>query len=302
MIKIKNKFRLLFILSFSIGLILLSYYTYTFIQSREQINKRNEETIEFCEKNEYINTEYEDYCSIAISNSKTKLDFWTMLVNTFIYGFNKISFVLMLFVIVPSLIYPCQYFKNKIISNDLTREKYKNVEHKIFKNSYKSIIIIPLLVIIAFLICITATKTFDPTFAINNSTTGWSETTLNNPFIFGLLYILNTVIHSWLYINISLCIARKYHNYFVALILSFLAIIGLEAFLEIFCNGILFTTILKSNMGIIFNIMNFISFNDSYGMITAMIVPFVLAVISFIIALKLYKNKEKLIIDIEKNE
>ena len=55
-------------------------------------------------------------------------------------------------------------------------------------------------------------------------------------------------------------------------------------------------------MGVIFNIMNMITFNDSYGMFFTILVPLILTIISFLVLIKLYKNKENLLIDCEKND
>lgn len=299
---IKNKQKTLWILSFLILLVILCGYTYEFIQSREKINIKNQEAIQFCVDNDYKNTMYEDYCEATINNTNVTIDFWTMFTNTVVFGFNKLSFVLMLFVIIPSLVYVCQYLKNKMILNDLTRETYNSIKLNILKKSYISVLIIPAIIIISFIICFIWTGSFDATYAIQNSTTGWDVNTLNNPILFITMYLLNIVIHSCLYINISLCVARKNHNYFVAVILSFLTIIGIQAFLEIFFNGIIFITVLKSNMGVIFNIMNMITFNDSYGMFFTILVPLILTIISFLVLIKLYKNKENLLIDCEKND
>lgn len=299
---IKNKFSIIFFLSLFILLLLLFYQSYVFIHNRNSILEQEKEALQFCSNITYQNTEYQNYCELVFDNKNVKLDFFTMFTEVVVYGFNLISFALYLFIIMPSLLYISSYFKNKTIINDLTRMNYKQIKIKIFKKSYQSALILPIVITVAFIICFLFTKTFDPTYAVKSASTGWSEYTLNHPILFLIMYLLNIIIHSILYINISLCVVRKYHNYFVAVILSFLTFIGIEAFLEIVLNGIIFTTILKSNYGIIFNIMNMISFNESCGIIISMLVPFIIAIISFLILNVLYKEKEKLIIDCEKNE
>ncbi len=299
---IKNKYNIIFFLSLSILLLILFYQSYVFIHNRNSILEKNKESLDFCSSIIYQDTEYQNYCELVLSNQSTKLDFFTMFTEVVVFGYNSFSFTLYLFIIMPSILYICSYFKNKTIINDLTRINYKKVKTKIFKKAYKSILILPIIILFAYIICYLYTKNFDSTYAIINSSTGWSEYTLNHPLLFLTMYLLNVIIHSVLYINISLCVVRKYHNYFVAVILSFLVFIGIEAFLEIFLNGIIFTTIFNSDFGIIFNIMNMISFNESCGIIISISVPFIITIISFLILNVLYKNKEKLITDCEKNE
>jgi hypothetical protein len=225
-----------------------------------------------------------------------------MFANVTAFGFRSMSFTLFLFVIIPSLFYPCKYLKNKAIINEATRNDYKKLLSNVVKKSYKSLWILPCIILIAIIISFCYTKTFDSSYSILNSSTVWHESTMSNPVIFILAYLLNIIIHSFLYINIGLCIVRKYHNYFVAVILSFLVYIGIEAFLEIAISGILFNSILKSEFGIVFNIMNMLTFNDTYGIISTIAIPLILMIASFVVVYKLYNNKEKLIIDYEKNE
>ena len=107
-----------------------------------------------------------------------------------------------------------------------------------------------------------------------------------------------------MYVNIGLCVARKHHNYFIAIALTLLSIIGIELFLEVGVSVLIFNIILNNhtNVGILFNIINMVAFNDQYGFGTCMIVPSILMIISSIVVFKFYKNKEDLIIDCEKNE
>lgn len=298
----KNKSNLLLILSFTIFLSFLGYSSYKFIKSDIKNIKSNEEVKQFCLDNEYEGKEYEDFCLTILSKKERNLDFFTMLTNVVVFEFNRFYFGIYLLIIIPSLYYICKYFKNKIILNDLTRNNYKQIMTKILKKSYKSALILPTIILIAYTISYLYTKTLNPEYALLNSTTGWNEYTLTHPALFLVLYLLNMIIHSILYINISLCIARKYHNYFVALILSFLTFIAIEAFLEIVLNVILFITLLHSERGIIFNITNMFSFNDYSGILSPLYVPTTCLIISFLVLYFLYKNKEKLIIDCEKNE
>ena len=72
-------------------------------------------------------------------------------------------------------------------------------------------------------------------------------------------------------------------------------------FLEIVVNGLIFGLVFKSEVGNIFNIMNLLIFNINYGVSKLLIFTISFFLLTFILVLILYKNKEKLIIDCEKN-
>lgn len=127
----------------------------------------------------------------------------------------------------------------------------------------------------------------------------WEHT--SNIFMFILIYILNNLFTTLIYVNISLIVSRKYHNYFVSLILTFLSILGIQLFLEVVLNGLISGIMFKSDIGIIFNIINSVPFNDSCGIYYPILFTFIVLIITQVILHYSYKNKEKLIIDIEKN-
>lgn len=297
---IKKNF--LIIMSFLVILSVIIYSAVSFSEQKKSIEERNKENIEFCQKNEYINTEYERYCDEILNADNIEIDFFTTYMNVVVLGLGKYTFILFLFIVIPSLYNTSKYLKNKIILEDALRMKYQDIKKKIIGEAYKSLIILPLAVIISFVICYFISSIFDATYALKNSTIVWSESTVNKPIIFMLSYLINIVFHCILYINISLIIVRKYHNYFASVILSFLLYVGIEAILEIGLNGILFTSLLKSGAGIIFNIMNYITFNDSVGILPILLVSSSLAIISSVIVSYKYRDKEKLIIDCEAND
>ena len=212
-------------------------------------------------------------------------------------SFFSITLELSVFIVIPSLYFICKYLHSKVIKNDLTRMSYKKIKFKLFKEAYKSALLLPIITIIAIILCYICTGSF--TSDINSA--AWSAETLSKPFLFLTVYVLNMLFHSIIYVNICLCVARKNHNYFIALILSYLAIFGLEVFLEIFLGGIIFSVLLKTRNTSLFSIINMITFNDTSGMFSVIGFSFMLALITTILVILLYKNKEKLVIDCETN-
>ena len=244
----------------------------------------------------------ETVCEKYTSERRLTLDFYTMFCNIMLFGYEKVSFVIFLFIAVPALVPICQYMQNKQILNEGTRESYRKSIGRLFSKCYKTVFILPIVVVMAYIVCIVYTKNFNPEYSLYYGSASWSESTMSMPLLFLTMYLLNIIIHSILYVNICIIVARKYHNYFIAVILSFLSFIGIEAFLEIGISGILFFSLLHSELGLIFNIMNPIAFSDVFGFGTCMIVPLSITIILSVIIYFCYKNKEKLIIDCERNE
>lgn len=294
------KKNIVLILSFSVLLFILCFYSVDFIKTKKAIELSNEKSLQFCLNIDYKNTEYEDYCNNVIIHKNVKMDFFTVFTNVMVFGLGKYSFILFLFVSIPTLYVLCKYLKNRIILNEVTRAKYSEIKKSLFYDSYKSVFILPFIVILGFIICYFVAGNIDYNYSVLNSTAGWNDKSMSNFWFFAIAYVVNVIFHSIIFVNISMCIARGNHNFFVAVILSFLAYIGVEAILEIGINGILFTTLFKSNDGIIFNIMNMLAFNDECGILAILLVSATIMIISSVIVYIVYKDKEKLIIDCEK--
>lgn len=206
-----------------------------------------------------------------------------------------------LFITVPSIGVVCSFFKNNILKNALTRQSYKKVMIKLFIKAYKPALILPILTIIAFAVCFFSTGNFDFNNAIQGNLVSWNIDSIKNPILFMGIYTLRIFIVSLVYINISLLICKKNHNFVVATILSYLCFIGIEIFLEVVCNLLIFTVILKSGFGIVLNILAIFSLFDYYGLMYSILIPFLFLIVTTILVYCNYKNKEKLIIECEKS-
>lgn len=123
---------------------------------------------------------------------------------------------------------------------------------------------------------------------------------MNHPYIFSTLFILRTVFYSIFYVNICLSIARKQHNFIISLILSYLTLFCIQIFFEVIL-ALIPSIIFKSEFGLIFTAMGIIDYQDSFGVIYPFLFSIVIATISTIIVYYLYKDKEKISIDCQKN-
>lgn len=296
--KTENK---LFILSI---LIIVGFITYSIISYTKWYNghiKSINGTITECENNTI--QEREEYCKELLSDiPDVKPDFYYtagMIINEN----NRIIFVAFLIVTVPSLYYVCKVFKTRNIMYQLTRENYKEFKKKTFKKAYRSAIILPL----SFLIVIIFSVIFCKGFTVNDYFfqdyfIEAERAHIISPYIYTFAILMKAFIISIIYINLSLMVARKNHKLYMSIILSYLLFIGVELFLEAFIGKIIFLNIFKiDSMILYFNIINVFAINIINGYLYTFIPLIIILIITTFIVIKLYKNKESLLIDCDKN-
>ncbi len=284
---------------FLVLLIILSIYSITsYIEWNENRMTKNQEYYDkYCtvltEENTTICTSLEE----QITKKSSFFPMFTSVMNE--YNIPN-GVIMVLFIIIPSAYFITDHLKNRIILSENNRQSYKKSMLNVFKKSYLSILIIPFFLILIFIACYLYTGTFE----LRNHeiySIMWSQNTISSPIIFMFLYIINYILICTIYVNCTLAISRKHNNYFLAVILSFLVILGIELFFEIVISGLICSTLFNSDVGMIFNILNPKAFNDTYGLIPLLTFSLIMCILSFIPVMMLYKDKEKLVIDIEKN-
>lgn len=289
------------ILEFVILCIIILNGVDKYIDERKNVESSYEKTIEFCKMHRNEES-YQEFCEIVNNQKFIDDDIYYAYSNIGVTQLNKLNLFFFLIIAIPTLIYPCYYYKHKAIINLATRQKYKFIKNKFVIRPYISVFLFPLAALFAMVISWSITRNINPEFSLTTGAVPWNYETLTNPILSVALYFLNVIIHSILYVNICLCVSRKQHNYPIAVILSTLIFIGIEIFLEVILGGIIFGHLLNSNKTVYFNIMNFFTFNDNQGWIWPMLIPFTCMLISLIAVYMLYKNKENLIITCEKND
>ena len=211
-------------------------------------------------------------------------------------GLNTIAII-----IAGSSYYITKYLRNRIILNDITREKYKKIIKKLFFSAWKYALIVPIMLFIIYFILFLKVDNFSFSEGITD-TSGFVGTIFENNLIFLFFTIfLKSFILSMVYININLIISRKEHNYIFSIIKTYLFIVGLE---------ILFETVIRIfinklgtfEYGILFNIINIYTYPYVEKGLAQIFILFGILLISFVPLLLVYRNKEQLIIDIEKND
>lgn len=291
-----KKQKLIYIITFAL-LCLLTVFNF----SKYIKNEKNVVALQTTNREKCLSKEFEiesQYCQDLINKDISFGSAYYMFSDAFILGIGIYTYVIILICIVFSSTYASNYVKSGAIKNEIVRTSYKDIMFNIYKKSIDHIFLLPLIIVIAYAFCFIHYKGIGP---LNVDSVSWQAKTMANPILFILLYIINVLIHLNLYTNISLIWVRKFKNIFLSIVCSFLTIIGIEIFFESAIFYFIYL-VFKKSYGSIFNIINFLAFNDVYGMFSSSIVPLILLIISYIILYLVYKDKEKFIKYSERDE
>lgn len=244
----------------------------------------------------------EQQCQDIIAKEREpKNDFYIMFSNILWSSntryLNPFSFLIL---VIPTLMGICRILKRKYIINTSTRESYKDFLIKFFKKAYRYVWVLPFIALFMIVISILGT-TFDHTYSLAHfDYTNWTLSTIQNRYLFIFGYVGNILLYSCFFINLGLIVVRKYHNTFVAIIVSFLTYLGLELFFELVVR-VFISLVFHSDFGHIFNIMNMWNYSDSWGLFPLLCFSITMCLLSFVGVYLSYRNKEKLVMACEKN-
>ena len=222
----KNKY---FILVFIviIGMIIYSFVDYDkFVKN---YTNAIENTISECK----INTipERQEYCdNILKENINPKPGFYY----NYFEIYSRLDFLeygLFFIVTIPIIYFITKTFKNRHIIYELTRETYKKFKTNLFKKAYLYSLILPLIILIILVATIIYSRglTLDPYYDQEMNDIVVKAT---NPYFYVTTIVLRALILGIIYANIALIVSRKNHNFYIAVILSYLASVGTEIILE----------------------------------------------------------------------
>ena len=239
-----------------------------------------------------------EICLAKINESEEKPKRDTLTTFNEILNDSEYSFIYFLavpFLIIMSSMYEIsKRFKSGEIKNRLTRESYNSYIKEVFKDSYKSIIIWPLISIYMFLFSYIISGTFEVA-PINVAT--FSTKILSHPALFITSYLLNTILMSIFYINIGLFLVPENRSYLVTVIETIMVYFGITLANTFFVIGFLLKDFENGE--------KYFDFLDMYTYHDRELIPFNLlclgvAFISSLVVYIKYRNKEKLVIKLEK--
>lgn len=300
----KNALILLFLLLACLFTIKIYYDSKLYIKwenngieiAKEACMKIQEEELEV---DEYTKQECEMYLSgnYLLKNENFFIKFLNLYMSEFQF-FNLVACIVLFILSIKGV---SEIFRNRVSLLMLKRENYSKFIKKIIFTMYRYVWFWPLTMLLILLVCM-INSNFDPNL-IKNIGFSYTDFLMNNVFLFVILYLLNIFIFSAIYLNIALIVVRREHNYLLAILESFLLVIAIELFFEIGVNGLFFQIFFKNNnIGSIFNIVNAFAFNVAeYGVGVLFVFSISCLILSSLFVYLSYRNKEKLIIDCEKN-
>lgn len=217
-------------------------------------------------------------------------------------SYNSISLCTVFYFLIPFLVITSSLyniskkFKNQDIKNHLTRESYNKYIKKIFLDSYKSVFIWPMITILLFMFSYIISN---GSFEIIDTNSSFSYEILSNPVAFMLSNLLNTIFMSFFWTNIALLIVPDTRNYIISVLESIMIYFGI-ALTNTFFVILLISKILNKD------VEKYLDFFDVYTYYNRELIPFnilclSIALISGLLVYLKYKNKEKIIMKLERN-
>ncbi len=254
-----------------------------------------------CKNNIDSNVEgFEEYCKKINDYEDVKIDTLTSFANILIFQVKLLNPIAILLVLIPSLIEPIYILKNKFYINCNNRMEYKDFLKIFFKKAYKYIWILPLIGLIIYIPTLFYSS-LSPEYQLINGYTYWETSLIKYPMLFIILYLLNLLMYSIFFVNFGLICIRKKPRYLFSLIFIYILYVLIQLFFELIVNNYILIMIFHSEIGYLFNIMNMFIFSDQFGIANLLLFSFSIMLISFICLYYSYKDKEKLIINLENN-
>lgn len=278
--------------------ILLLNGGYKSLQEYKGYVNADQQLIKECEKE---GTNQKEWCEEILKNKDVELDFYTVFADALTWQVQYIGYVAFLIVVIPTMIKVCKKIKYKQIINSNSRESYHSFLKKLLKTAYQYIWVLALLSLI-MMIPIMMNTSLNPEYAIIKSHGMWQSNIIYHPVLFVISYVINVTLYSMIFVHIALLVVRKQQKTIPCILFSYVLYLAIEIFLETVVRLIIIRGIFHSEFGMIFNIINVFGMNDLYGVGTLLLLNLCMVLISFALVYLAYKNKEKFVIQCEKNK
>lgn len=217
-------------------------------------------------------------------------------------SYNSISLCTVFYFLIPFLVITSSLyniskkFKNQDIKNHLTRESYNKYIKEILLDSYKSVFIWPMITILLFMFSYIISN---GSFEIIDTNSSFSYEILSNPVAFMLSNLLNTIFMSFFWTNIALLIVPDTRNYIVSVLESIMIYFGI-ALTNTFFVILLISKILNKDVEKYLDFLDVYTYNNR-NLLSFNILCLSVALISGLLVYLKYKNKEKIIMKLERN-
>lgn len=262
----------------------------------EQERNNSQRTYNYCLENKD-----KDFCQKIIDNYNKNdipdaVTFYQIMITN--QKSNWLNYTLTIIISITSTYTLCKMFKSQNVINIINRENYNKFKIKNLLKSYLSSLVIIIPIIIIWIIILKNTFNQNYNYAVNYFPIFWHVN--YNIYLYILISIMSIILFLLTFTNISLIILRKNQNIALIAIESFLIFIGIDIIIEVLF-GWLLSNILFNGFNSNLNIVNILSLGYANNFKEMIMLPMILYVITLIILIFKYINKEKFIIDIEKN-
>lgn len=291
---------------FSIILLVVLILFISFICYGEYIKKiyngmSDKITYELCNKI----LEYEDLelCKVNVENYVEDYSYDTL--TLYVQLLPDLGIILLLLPILIMIVSGYNIhkeFRSFNIKNKLTRVSYKRYITKEVIGSYINALIIPIFVTFYFYCCYRVSGHFDYTHAVSLKLSTLSIECLEMPLIFMLVCVLNLFMISIYYINIVLLVVKNNKNFVVTILESILIYYGVIIILSTIIPTIVHKLtniswiVIQNNI----NIYEMYHYGERSLLYFSLFVFFVFIISSLLVYFS-YRNKEKVIIKLEKS-
>ncbi len=196
-----------------------------------------------------------------------------------------------------------QKYKSGYFKYEQMREKYsKCISNAIF-SSWKNCMIIPIYLIITFIVCYIISGHFDIGRTIEYYNYSFiNRNLINNLPLYLFIYIINLTLLGLFCINISVSYIKKCDNFLVLLILSYLTYIIVWIITEVVIGNVILLVFpnLPQNFTMSLALSNFWVYEDIISLPFMILFAMILFLISLIVVILVYRNKEGVNIEMEK--
>lgn len=212
-----------------------------------------------------------------------------------------IDFFAFFILTIPTLVGISSLFKDQVLITYLTKQKYSTFLKELFKHFYRYIWLFPIILLIFFLMVYSFTKMSSSSFQFFD----YNLVALTNkPILFLAIYLINSLLLSVVYLNILAIALRFKHDYFSAILTSFLIYLAVYLIFAVGVNYIIFQNFLfLDTVGELFTLNGVFAFNvnNAIGPLERLEFAISILLLSSLFVYLAYRSKEKLIIDCEKN-
>ena len=302
----KNRFGNIFkLFSISIFIILVIWTVISSVQYKKGFDINSEAYIKIVDMCNNTNPKTKSCEEVISAGNPVMPDtftvFFQLLINSNLCNIQLVApiFIILLACFNFSRDYDTGYFKNKLL-----RISYHNYIKKMILNSYKCVWIFPAMIFILFLESFIISRHFD----LNLTLSYWSAENIpisidiiKNIGSFIIPFIINIVLNSIFYANLSLIPIRKAKNYILNVIASYILFIFCDIIFEVLIGIIIFEKYLNiSGASNLFSLFNYWVYVGNINVWIHTIYYSFLALMSYMIVRLIYRKKEGVIIDSEK--